>query len=118
MVRPFQHACSRPGTGRDPLTTASDMHTRLLAALASLVRMLAPHSGGIIRGVSRETAINDDGSMFTREPDHDLLQHDAAAADAIRALRPARAEVPSGRRPGYVALSGGASFADVSTAAS
>ena len=59
--------------------------------------------------MSRETAINDDGSVFTRELDHDLLQHDAAATDATRALRLA------GR---YVRLSGGASFADVSTVAS
>jgi len=80
--------------------------------------MLAPHSGGIIRGVSRETAISDDGPVFTRELDHDLLQHGAAAADAARAPRPAWAGVPLGRRPGYVPLSGGASFADVSTVAS
>ena len=69
-------------------------------------------------GVSRGTAINDDGLVFTRELDHDLLQHDAAATDAIRASWPARAEVPFGRRAGYVRLSGGASFADVSTVAS
>ncbi|HCU95933.1 MAG TPA: hypothetical protein DHU96_25730 [Actinobacteria bacterium] len=68
--------------------------------------------------MSRETAINDDGPVFTRELDYDLLRHDAAATDAIRAPRPARAEVPFGRRPGYVPLSGGASFADVSTVAS
>ena len=69
-------------------------------------------------GVSRETAINDDGPVFTRELHHDLLQHDAAATDATRAPWPVRAEVPSGRRAGYVPLSGGASFADVSTVAS
>ena len=68
-------------------------------------------------GVSRETAINDDGSVFTRELDHDLLQHDAAATNATCAPRPARAEAPFDRRPGYVRLSGGASFADVSTVA-
>ena len=70
------------------------------------------------RGVSRETAINDDGSVFTRELDHGLLLHDAAATDATRAPWPARAVVPFGCRAGYVPLSGGASFADVSTVAS
>jgi hypothetical protein len=75
------------------------------------------HSGEIT-GVSRGTAINDDGSVFTRELDHDLLQHDAAATDATRAPWPARAEVPFDRRAGYVPLSGGASFADASTVAS
>ena len=58
------------------------------------------------------------GRVFTRELDHDLLLHDAAATDAICAPRPARAEAPFGRRAGYVRLSGGASFADVSTVAS
>jgi hypothetical protein len=76
------------------------------------------HSGEVTRGVSRETAINDDGAVFTRELDHDLLRHDAAATDATRAPWPARAEVPFDRRAGYVPLSGGASFADVSTVAS
>ena len=60
----------------------------------------------------RETAINNDGSVFTRELD-DLLQHDAAVTDATRAPWPARAEVLFDRGPGYVPLSGGASFADV-----
>jgi hypothetical protein len=69
-------------------------------------------------GVSRETAISDDGPVFTRELDDDLLQRDAAASDATRGPWPARAQVPSGRRAGYVRLWGGASFADVSTAAS
>lgn len=59
----------------------------------------------------RETAINDDGSVFTGELDHDLLQH--AAADATRAPRPARAEVLVDRGPGYVPLADGASFAAV-----
>ncbi len=80
--------------------------------------MLAPHSGGDHPGVSRETAISDDGAVFTGELDHDLLQRDAAATDATRAPRPARAEVPFDRRPGYVPLSDGASFADVNTVAS
>ena len=66
----------------------------------------------------RETAINDDGSVFTRELDHDLLQHDAAATDATRAPRPARAEVLFDRGPGYVPLTGGASFGDVTRVAS
>ena len=66
----------------------------------------------------RETAINDDGSVFTRELDDDLLQHDAAATDAARATRPALAEVFFDRGPGYVRLSGGASFADVDIVAS
>ncbi|MGE5286433.1 MAG: hypothetical protein ACM3ML_04340 [Micromonosporaceae bacterium] len=68
--------------------------------------------------MSPETAINDDGSVFIRELDHDLLQDDAAAADATRAPRPGRAEVASGRRPGCVPLAGGASVADVNTVAS
>jgi hypothetical protein len=66
----------------------------------------------------RETAISDDGSVFTRELDHDLLQHDGAGTDATRAPQPARAEVPFDRRAGYVPLSGGASFAGVNTVAS
>lgn len=66
----------------------------------------------------REAAINDDGSVFTRELDHDLLQHDAAATDAIRAPRPARAGVPFGRGLGYVPLWGGATFAAVNRVAS
>ena len=69
-------------------------------------------------GVSRETAINDDGPVFARELDHDLLRRDAAATDATRAPWPARAEVPFDRTAGYVRLSGGASFADVSPVAS
>lgn len=81
------------------------------------VRILAPHAAGS-SGVSRETAINDNGSVFTRELDHDLLQHDAAATDATRAPRPARAEVPLDRRLGHVPFSGGASFVDVNTVAS
>ena len=68
--------------------------------------------------MSRATAINDDGSVFTRELDYDLLQHDVAAEGAPRVPRLARAEVPSGRRPGYVPLSAGASFGDVSMVAS
>ena len=66
----------------------------------------------------REAAINDDGSVFTRELDHDLLQHDAAATDAIRAPRPAWAEVLFNRRPGYFPLSGGAPFAAINRVAS
>lgn len=66
----------------------------------------------------REAAINDDGLVFTRELDHDLLQHDAAATDAIRAPRPAWAEVLFNRRPGYFPLSGGATFAAVNRVAS
>ena len=66
----------------------------------------------------RETAINDDGSVFTRELDHDLLQNDAAATEATRAPRPAGVEVRFDRGPGYVPLSGGASFADVNRVAS
>ena len=66
----------------------------------------------------REAAINDDGSVFARELDHDLLQHDAAAAGAARAPRPAWAEVLFDRGPGYVPLSGGASFAAVNRVAS
>jgi hypothetical protein len=58
------------------------------------------------------------GPVFTRELDHDLLKHDAAAADATRVPRPAGAEVLSDRGPGYVPLSGGASFAAINTAAS
>lgn len=69
-------------------------------------------------GVSRERAISDDGPVFTRELDRGLLQHGAAAADATRAPRPARAQVPSGRGPGCVRLWGGASFADVNMVAS
>ncbi len=61
----------------------------------------------------REAAINDDGSVFTRELDHDLWQHDAAATDAIRAPRPAWAEVLFDRGPGYVPLWGGAFFAAI-----
>ena len=81
--------------------------------------MLAPHSGGTIHpGVSRETAINDDGPVLIRELDHDLLQHDAAATDVTRAPRPARAEVLFDWGPGCVPLSGGASFADVNGVAS
>jgi hypothetical protein len=74
--------------------------------------MLAPHSGGH-PGILRETAINDDESVFTRELDDDLLQHDAASTDATRAPWPARADVLFDRGPGDVPLSGGASFADV-----
>lgn len=79
--------------------------------------MLVSRSGRTI-GVLREAAINDDGSVFTRELDHDLLQHDAAATDAMRAPRPAWAEVLFDRGPGYVPLSGGASFAAVNRVAS
>ena len=79
--------------------------------------MLAPQRRDHL-GVSRETAINDDGPVFTRELDHDLLQHDAAPTDATRAPRPARSEVPFDRRPGYVPIWGGASFADVNTVVS
>jgi len=68
--------------------------------------------------VLREAAINDDGSVFTRELDHDLLQHDAAATDAIGAPRAAWAEVLFNRGPGYVPLSGGATFAAVNRVAS
>lgn len=68
-------------------------------------------------GVLREAAINDDGSVFTRELDHDLLQRYAAATDAIRVPRPAWAEVLFDGGPGYVPLSGGASFAAVNRVA-
>ncbi len=69
-------------------------------------------------GVLRETAINDDGSVLIRELDHDLLQYDAAAADATRAPRPVRAAVPFDRGPRYVLLSDGAPFAGVDKVAS
>ena len=61
----------------------------------------------------RETAIADDGVVLTGKLGHDLLSRDAAPTDVARAPRPARAEVLSGRGPGYVLLWGGASFADI-----
>lgn len=67
--------------------------------------------------MSRASAIKDDGSVFTRELDHDWLPHDAAAWDATRAPRPAWVEVLVDRGPGYVPLSGGACFADVNRVA-
>jgi N-methylhydantoinase B len=67
--------------------------------------------------VLRETAIADDGVVLTGKLDHDLLPHDAAATDVKRAPRPARAEVLFNRGPGYVLLSGGASFANVTRVA-
>ena len=69
-------------------------------------------------GVLRGSAINDDGSVFTRELDHVLLRHDAAARDSTRAPWLARVVVLVDRGPGYVPLSGGASVADVSRVAS
>lgn len=80
--------------------------------------MLAPHSGGADPGVSRGAAINDDGPVFSRELDHDLLPHDVAGWAAARAPRLARVVVLVDRGPGYVPLSGGASFADVNRVAS
>jgi hypothetical protein len=68
--------------------------------------------------VLREAAISDDGPVFTRELDQDLWQHDAAAAEVTRVLRPAWAEVLFGWGPGYVPLSGDASLAAVSRVAS
>jgi hypothetical protein len=62
--------------------------------------------------VLRDTAIADDGVVLTGKLGHDLLSRDAAPTDVARAPRPARAKVLSGRGPGYLPLSGGASFAD------
>ena len=84
---------------------------------ATYERMPVPTAAGP-SGVLREAAINDDGSVFTRELDHDLLQHDAAAADVTGVPRPAWAEVLFDRGPGYVPLSGGASFAAINRVAS
>lgn len=78
--------------------------------------MLARHRQDLAR-VLRETAIADDGVVHTGKLGHDLLPHDAAATDARRAPRPARAGVLVGRGPGYVLLWGGALFADVTRAA-
>ncbi len=83
---------------------------KLFAALADPTGVLAHRPGAL--------EINDDGSVFTRELDHDLLLHDAAATDATRAPRPALVEVLFDRGPGYVAISGGASFAEVAGVAS
>ena len=83
-----------------------------------MVLPLAPDSGRIMRGVSREAAIADYGVVLTGELDHDLEWHDAAAADAARTPRPAPAEVFFDRGPRYVRLLGRVSFADVDIDAS
>ena len=75
-------------------------------------RRLAADSGRVIRGVSREAAIADDGVVLTGELDHDLVSHDAAPTDTARASGTAPAEVFCDRGPGYVRLFGRASFAD------
>ena len=68
-------------------------------------------------GVSRGSALDDDGSVFSRELDPDLLPHDAATRDAARPPWLARTEVLVDRGPGYARLSGGACFADAKRAA-
>jgi hypothetical protein len=66
----------------------------------------------------RETAVVDDGVVLTGKLDRDSLPRDAAAKDVKRAPPPARPEVRFGGETGYVLLSGGASFADVTRVAS
>lgn len=63
------------------------------------------------------SALDDDWSVFSREPDLDVLPYDAAARDAARPPWLARTEVLIDRGPGYVRLPGGACFADANRAA-
>jgi hypothetical protein len=69
-------------------------------------------------GVSRGSAINDDGSVFSRDLDHDVLPHEAAGTDAARAPWLAWVEVLVDRGRGYVRLSEGVCFAGVTRVAS
>ncbi len=64
-------------------------------------------------GVSRGTAIADNGVVLTGELAADSLSYPAAATDAARASRPAPAEVLFDRGPGDARLSRGVSHADV-----
>ena len=67
-----------------------------------------------VHGVSRETAIADNGVVLTDDlDDDDSVSYDPAATDAARASGPAPAEVFSDRGLGYARLSGGVSYADV-----
>jgi hypothetical protein len=80
-------------------------------------RTLAP-DGRTKRGVSREAAIAEDGVVRGGELDPDLVSHDAAAADPVRASRPATAEAFFDRGPGYVRPFGRVPLADVDMVAS
>jgi hypothetical protein len=71
-----------------------------------------------MRGVSREAAIAEDGVVRAGELDPDLVSHDAAATDPVRASRPVTAEVFFDRGPGYVRPFGRVSLADVDMVAS
>jgi hypothetical protein len=68
--------------------------------------------------VSQESAINDDGSVFTRELGHNSLQRDAAAMDSACAPWSARVVLLVDQGPGHVSLSGGVSVSDVNRATS
>lgn len=79
-----------------------------------------PRRRMMVRGVSREAAIADNGVVLIGElDDEDLVSYGAAARDAARASGPAPpAEVCSDRGPGYARLCGGVSYAEVSVVGS